>query len=283
MRAKPVTPENPVPRRTFSVPADYPDEAAAIGARGTVTVRVVIDESGRVAETRVAGLSIHMPDASFSLAGGDPGGTDRLLSGAYSGREDRREAARAAFAAITESATRAVSRWLYAPPEDGPLAFSVDVHVGAAPPPPPAAPPAPSSRTRAALGVAPPPPPPPPPAFSPDQAGGNAAGAGAETRGWAMTDGALRIGGNIKAPRKLVHVAPVYPPIAQSARVQGVVILETRIEADGTVSDVRVLRSIPLLDEAAIASVRQWRFEPTLLNGAPVAVMMTTTVNFMLE
>jgi periplasmic protein TonB len=102
-------------------------------------------------------------------------------------------------------------------------------------------------------------------------------------QGWAMTEGAYRVGGNIKAPRKIVHVPPVYPPIAQSARVQGVVILEARVEADGGVSDVKVLRSIPLLDEAAVASVRQWRFEPTLVNGAAVPVLMTTTVNFMLE
>jgi periplasmic protein TonB len=74
----------------------------------------------------------------------------------------------------------------------------------------------------------------------------------------------------------------VYPPIAQSARVQGVVILETLIGANGRVEDARVLRSIPLLDQAALDAVRQWEFTPTLLNGNPVPVIMTTTVQFSL-
>jgi len=61
----------------------------------------------------------------------------------------------------------------------------------------------------------------------------------------------------------------VYPSIAQSARVQGVVIVEATIGPDGKVSDARVLRSIPLLDQAALDAVRQWVFTPTLLNGVP--------------
>jgi protein TonB len=95
-------------------------------------------------------------------------------------------------------------------------------------------------------------------------------------------DEPLRVGGNIKAPEKIRHVNAVYPEIARAARVQGVVIVEVRIETDGTVSDVKVLRSIPLLDEAAIEAVRQWLFVPTLLNGSPVPIMMTTTINFRL-
>jgi protein TonB len=71
--------------------------------------------------------------------------------------------------------------------------------------------------------------------------------------------------------------------IAQQARVQGIIIVEARIEKDGTVSSVRVLRSIPLLDEAAIDAVRQWEFTPTLLNGVPIPVIMTTTVSFRLD
>ena len=75
----------------------------------------------------------------------------------------------------------------------------------------------------------------------------------------------------------------MYPPIAQSARVQGVVILEATIGPDGKVQDVRVLRSIPLLDAAAIEAVRQWQYTPTLLNNVPVPVIMTVTVNFTLR
>jgi protein TonB len=78
-------------------------------------------------------------------------------------------------------------------------------------------------------------------------------------------------------------VKPVYPAIAQSARVQGVVILEATIGTDGRVTDVKVLRSIPLLDQAAIDAVKQWQYTPTTLNGQPVPVIMTVTVNFALQ
>ena len=62
--------------------------------------------------------------------------------------------------------------------------------------------------------------------------------------------------------------------------MQGVVILETTIDIHGQVSDARVLRSIPMLDQAAIDAVRQWAFTPTYLNGMAVPVIMTVTVNF---
>jgi len=90
------------------------------------------------------------------------------------------------------------------------------------------------------------------------------------------------VGGAIKPPVKTRDVAPIYPSIAQSARVQGVVIIEATIGPDGTVQNARVLRSIPLLDNAALDAVRQWVFTPTLLNGSPVPVIMTVTVNFQL-
>ena len=93
----------------------------------------------------------------------------------------------------------------------------------------------------------------------------------------------VRVGGNIKPPQKTRDVRPVYPPIAQSARVQGVVIIEATIGPDGKVTDAKVLRSVPLLDQAALDAVRQWEFTPTLLNGVPVPVIMTVTVNFTLQ
>jgi TonB family protein len=93
----------------------------------------------------------------------------------------------------------------------------------------------------------------------------------------------VRVGGQIKEPRKLKDVRPVYPDIARQARVQGVVILECVIGPDGTVMEVKVLRGIPLLDQAAIDAVRQWVYAPTLLNEVPVPVIMTVTVNFRLE
>jgi TonB family protein len=92
--------------------------------------------------------------------------------------------------------------------------------------------------------------------------------------------GAVRVGGNIRAPQKIHDVPPVYPEKARQAGIQGVVILEITIAADGSVSDARVLRSVPLLDAAAVEAARQWRYEPILLNGVPVPVIMTATVNF---
>jgi protein TonB len=65
--------------------------------------------------------------------------------------------------------------------------------------------------------------------------------------------------------------------------VQGIVILECRIDPRGEVVDVKVLRGVPLLDAAAVDAVRQWRYAPTLLNGVPVSVIMTVTVNFRLS
>jgi protein TonB len=94
---------------------------------------------------------------------------------------------------------------------------------------------------------------------------------------------AIRPGGKIRAPQKIADVAPVYPPLARIAHVEGVVILEAVIAEDGTVRDLRVLRSINLLDDAAMEAVRQWRFTPTLLNGEPVPVVMTVTVAFKLR
>jgi TonB family protein len=95
--------------------------------------------------------------------------------------------------------------------------------------------------------------------------------------------GPVRVGGNIRAPNKTRTANPVYPQTAQNAGVQGVVILEITIGADGSVVDARVLRSIPLLDQAALDAVRQWQYEPTLLNGNPVPVILTATVNFTLQ
>ena len=110
-----------------------------------------------------------------------------------------------------------------------------------------------------------PPPPPPPPSPPGEHAGGMPP---------------VRVGGDIPPPTKIKHADPVYPAEALNANVQGVVILETTIDIHGQVSDARVLRSIPMLDQAAIDAVRQWAFTPTYLNGMAVPVIMTVTVNF---
>jgi protein TonB len=99
----------------------------------------------------------------------------------------------------------------------------------------------------------------------------------------ALGQAPLRVGGNIRPPVKTRHVPPVYPPAALEAKIQGIVILEATIAADGRVADARVLKSIPDLDQAAVDAVRQWAFQPTLLNGVAVPVVMTVTVNFTLQ
>ena len=93
----------------------------------------------------------------------------------------------------------------------------------------------------------------------------------------------IRLHQGMKPPYKTVDVAPVYPPVAQRARVEGVVILEAVIDAQGRVASVRILRSIALLDQAAVDAVRQWRFTPALLNEQAVPIFLTVTVNFTLQ
>jgi protein TonB len=93
----------------------------------------------------------------------------------------------------------------------------------------------------------------------------------------------VRVGGQIREPRKVRHVSPAYPDIARTAKIQGVVILECTISPKGRVEGVQVLRGVPTLDEAAVEAVKQWVYTPTLVNGEPVAVVLTVTVQFKLQ
>jgi protein TonB len=90
----------------------------------------------------------------------------------------------------------------------------------------------------------------------------------------------IRVGGNVQEPRPIKMVAPIYPPLASRARVSGVVVLEATLTAQGTVEEIHVVSGHPLLVEAAIACVKQWQYEPTLLNGVPVPVILTAKVHF---
>jgi TonB family protein len=90
----------------------------------------------------------------------------------------------------------------------------------------------------------------------------------------------VRAVGEIKPPRLVKFVDPVYPDVARQAGVQGVVILEATTDKTGVVVDTKILRSIPLLDQAAIDAVRQWRYEPMIIKGQPHAVVFTVTVRF---
>lgn len=90
----------------------------------------------------------------------------------------------------------------------------------------------------------------------------------------------VRVGGMIRAPKLVNRVNPVYPEIARAARTTAVLILEAIVGPDGRVTDVKVLRGQPLFDEAAVAAVKQWRYQPLLLNGVPVPFIVTVTLNF---
>ena len=165
-----------------------------------------------------------------------------------------RERAVAAFAA---AATNGVTAWRFEPPFNAPLAFSMALKFNAEEA---------ATVTQSETGP------------------GGRSGAGEAV--------ALRIQETLTVGQpssvhagagfaQTKHVDPIYPEAARSARVSGVVILEASIDVQGRVSDVRVLRSIPLLDRAALDAVRQWEYAPALLNGAPVPVIMTVTMQFL--
>jgi periplasmic protein TonB len=113
------------------------------------------------------------------------------------------------------------------------------------------------------LVAAPPPPPPPPPP--------------------AAVTGPVRIGGALQAPALVKRVEPVYPDLAASAKITGIVILEATVAVDGSVEQVRVLRSAKFLDQAAIEAVKQWKYSPLLLNGIPTPFVLTVTLSFSLK
>jgi len=93
----------------------------------------------------------------------------------------------------------------------------------------------------------------------------------------------VRAIGEIKPPKLIKAVVPIYPEIARQARIEGVVEIEATTDVYGRVISVKVLRSIPLLDQAAIDAVRQWVYEPMIINGRPRPVIFTVKVTFQLK
>ena len=254
--AKPVTAENPVPRRTDYQAPEYPAEARAMGASGTITLRITVNEAGLVAEARRTGFSLKStnPEVAISFSNASGESLEAFINNAVLRSKDgavadNRTLLRAADA-MAQAAINAVRNWRYQPPTDGPIAFDVRVYFQT------------DGETSAVQ---------------------NTGVMGTTLPSKINAAGAPRIGGMVKPPTKIKDVRPEYPPAAQQARVSGVVIIEVRIGTDGAVEDAQVLRSIPLLDQAALDAVRQWRFTPTLLNGVPTAVIMTVTVNFTVQ
>ncbi len=95
--------------------------------------------------------------------------------------------------------------------------------------------------------------------------------------------GAVRIGGAVAEVNLIEKVAPVYPALAKSARVSGVVEFTAIIGEDGTVHNLQLVRGHPLLVNAAKEAVLQWKYKPVLLNGQPVTVITSVVVNFVLK
>jgi periplasmic protein TonB len=93
----------------------------------------------------------------------------------------------------------------------------------------------------------------------------------------------VRVGGNIRAPRQTYSVAPVYPPLARQTRVWGTVVVDALIDEHGNVVQARVVSGPPLLIEAALKAVLQWKYQPTTLNGQPISVEMQVQVHFNLD
>jgi protein TonB len=242
-RARPVTPENPVPRRTNYEPPAYPMEARAAGAWGRVTLMLTLDELGRIAEARRLSISVNSKDPAVSVRLNNSSRSDEarfLINRSH----EQSDAIRAIAQAIEDSAFRAVQQWRYEPPFAAPLSFPVTITVA-------------ENADESTIPM--------------------------QVTGTLNAEGAVRVGDKIRAPMKIRDVKPVYPPAAQGARVSGMVILEIIVGPDGAVREAQVLRSIPLLDQAAVDAVMQWRFTPTLLNGQAVPVIMTVTVNFTLQ
>jgi protein TonB len=94
---------------------------------------------------------------------------------------------------------------------------------------------------------------------------------------------AVRVGGQIKAPKLLHVVPPQYPDLAAQARLTAIVIAEALVDTSGRVREVKILRGAPLFDDAAVAAVKQWRYQPLLLNGVPTEFILTVTVKFNLN
>lgn len=246
-QAKPITPENPVPRRTNYEPTSYPADVQPTGARGSVTVMITLDDAGRVAEARVSRTALTLKEPAISMELTDASATDEAKF-IVNQSVEQSNAVRAVAKSFRDAALHSVQQWRYDPPAAAPIAFPVTVNF---------APPATPETQDAPAG-------------------------GTSTEAMQAGDAPVRVGGNIRTPTKTRNVSPVYPPEAQAARVSGMVILEAVIGRDGRVTDAKVLRSVPMLDQAAIDAVMQWEFTPTLLNGAPVRVIMTVTVNFTL-
>jgi len=90
----------------------------------------------------------------------------------------------------------------------------------------------------------------------------------------------LRVGGDVKPPRKVYSPAPNYPALARAAHISGVVLIDAVIDEQGNIVNARVIQGQSLLVPEALRTVMQWKYEPTYLNGVPYPIQLTITVHF---
>jgi protein TonB len=90
----------------------------------------------------------------------------------------------------------------------------------------------------------------------------------------------IRVSGKLQEAKLINRVDPVYPKLAIQARVSGVVNLEAVIDEEGTITDLKILNGHPLLTDAALSAVKQWKYMPTMIGGEPVRILATVTVIF---
>jgi TonB family protein len=223
--AKPSSPENPIPRRTSAAQARQLDEWRRIpGGRGGVQFQVTLDTSGRIGEIRLLG---------------DP----FVFTAAASVDEKTR---RAIADAMVTSAADALRRWTYDRPA-APIKFVVVFAFGAAMEPSAVQRDEAPARSR-----------------GPAPASGSVVPPPRLVEDWPAAEGAFRVGGSVRPPRLTKNARPDFPRDAQASRIGGAVLLEALIGPDGKVKDVRVIRSSPLFDKAAVDAVRKWEYEPTI-------------------
>lgn len=95
--------------------------------------------------------------------------------------------------------------------------------------------------------------------------------------------GPIIIDGNVSPPKRIKYFHPTYPPIALKTKTEGTVILEAIIGKNGKIKNIKITKSIPLLDQAALEAIKKWEYTPTIVNGEAREVLLTITVNFKIK
>jgi TonB family protein len=249
--------DNPVPQALAAPVPPYPAEARASAEKAEVTVRVVVDASGSVVEARSNGAGL--------TASGDE--LRDLIGGV---RVPNVEARVDVSNAFTAAALDAARRWQFEAPAAAPIVFEIRFRFD------------PQGETVAAVAGS-------ERAIAVERERSAAQAEADRTRAldpdWpplGLTAGQrpLRVGGAIRPPRQTRHVGPEFPGGIETNSIVSITIGEIVVGTDGRVVAARLLRSHPLFSQAVLDAVRQWEYEPTLLNGVATPVVITFTIGF---